>query len=205
MNYYRDQITDKSWQVLTELQRELKMVLIGGWAVWVYTRQLKSKDIDVVLDFDQLEILRKDYDVIKNERLRKYEARKGEIQIDVYVPYYSQLGIGAEKVMEMVTTREGFTVPIIEVLLILKLAVYRQRKNSVKGRKDLIDVVSLLLGGEASWQKWQGLLNEYGLFDLQGELISLLVPLMAMEELGLNRHQLARKKKEWLGAMKADG
>jgi len=114
MNYYRDQITDKSWQVLTELQRELKMVLIGDWAVWVYTRQLKSKDIDVVLDFDQLEILRKDYDVIKNERLRKYEARKGEIQIDVYVPYYSQLGIGAEKVMEMVTTREGFTVPIIE-------------------------------------------------------------------------------------------
>ena len=35
MKYYRDSVTNKSWQLLKQLNRELEFVLIGGWAVWL--------------------------------------------------------------------------------------------------------------------------------------------------------------------------
>ena len=73
MNYYRDQVTQKSWQVLTALSNKYEFVLIGGWAVWLYTKQLKSKDIDMVVALDQLGKLSRDYDLVKNDRLFKYE------------------------------------------------------------------------------------------------------------------------------------
>ena len=73
MNFYRDQVTQKSWQLLQDMAKKYKFVLIGGWAVWLYTHQLKSKDIDLVVEFDQLERLRQDFSLTKNDRLKKYE------------------------------------------------------------------------------------------------------------------------------------
>ena len=55
MNYYRDIITDQSWNTLKELSKTVDCILIGGWAVWIYTKQLKSKDIDIIVSFDVLE------------------------------------------------------------------------------------------------------------------------------------------------------
>lgn len=46
MAYYNDLITEKSWQYLQTLRRETNFVLIGGWAVYLYTKSLKSKDFD---------------------------------------------------------------------------------------------------------------------------------------------------------------
>ena len=89
MVYYRDAVTQKSWQLLTELTRKFRFVLIGGWAVWLYTKQLKSKDIDIVVDLSQLVKLKTRFDLVKNNRLKKYEFRNGEVQVDVYTPYYS--------------------------------------------------------------------------------------------------------------------
>ena len=34
-NYYQDIITQKSWNLLTELQKEVDFILIGGWAVYL--------------------------------------------------------------------------------------------------------------------------------------------------------------------------
>ena len=48
MPYYHDLITEKSWQILQELKRRHTFILIGGWAVYLYTKQLKSKDVDVI-------------------------------------------------------------------------------------------------------------------------------------------------------------
>jgi hypothetical protein len=58
MAYYHDLITDKSWQILQSLAYEYKFILIGGWAVFLWTQSLKSKDIDVVLEFTDLEKIR---------------------------------------------------------------------------------------------------------------------------------------------------
>ena len=95
MPYYRDQVTQKSWEFLQTLARQYRFTLVGGWAVWLYTHQLKSKDIDMIVEFDVLEKLRTDYQLFKNDRLKKYEITQEEVQVDIYVPHYSNLGIPA--------------------------------------------------------------------------------------------------------------
>jgi len=55
MPYYHDLIAQKSWQLLQSLGKKFDFVLIGGWAVFLYTGALKSKDIDLILDYPQLE------------------------------------------------------------------------------------------------------------------------------------------------------
>ena len=52
MAYYHDIITQKSWEELKTLNKKVKFVLIGGWATYLYTKELKSKDIDILINFD---------------------------------------------------------------------------------------------------------------------------------------------------------
>jgi len=111
MIYYRDSVTEASWQLLKDLKRQFNFCLIGGWAVWLYTHQLKSKDIDIVVKPDELSRIRGKYELFRNERLKKYEFRQGEVQIDVYPAYYSDLGIKAEKILADCRTVVGFSVP----------------------------------------------------------------------------------------------
>src|SRR3989338_3199496 len=98
MAYYHDLVTKQSWQELILLKKLIPFVLIGGWATYLYTKSLKSKDIDIIIDYPALSALKKFYDVHKNERLAKYEAVKGPVQIDIYLPHYSRLGIPAEEI-----------------------------------------------------------------------------------------------------------
>ncbi len=185
MNYYRDQITQKSWQALATLVQKYKFVLIGGWAVWLYTKQLKSKDIDIVVGLDQLGKLAKDYDLVKNERLNKYEIRQEEIQIDVYTPFYSKLGISCEDLLSTAVNLDGFMVPTPEVLVKLKMVAYQGRKGSDKGRKDLVDIVSLMC------------LSNIKLSIISPEVISLISLQTEIPELDLNPHQYSKHKKLW--------
>lgn len=200
MNYYRDLVTEKSWQLLQILTREYKFVLIGGWAVWIYTKRLKSKDIDIAINFDQLEHIRSQYALYKNSRLRKYEAVKEEVQIDIYVPHWSQLGIAVEQILEKATIKEGFQVPPPEMLLVTKQMAYQIRQASSKGRKDLIDIVSLLQLPEFdfnSYRRWAKLEN----IGLVQSLKNLLAGQIEIPELELSRHQLAWLKKKWVAAL----
>lgn len=48
-DFYQRFLTDKSFSILTELKKRLKFILIGGWAVYFYTKSLKSKDIVILL------------------------------------------------------------------------------------------------------------------------------------------------------------
>ncbi|OGG12415.1 hypothetical protein A2875_01435 [Candidatus Gottesmanbacteria bacterium RIFCSPHIGHO2_01_FULL_46_14] len=77
--YYRNQVTQKSWNFLCGLVKRYSFVLIGGWAVWLYTHALKSKDIDIVVTRADLGKLGKDFPLIKNARLKKYEINQGEV------------------------------------------------------------------------------------------------------------------------------
>lgn len=185
MNYYRDQVTQKSWQILTGLVSQYQFVLIGGWAVWLYTKQLKSKDIDIVIGLDQLGKISTYFNLIKNDRLHKYEIRQEEIQIDVYVPFYSRLGIPAEEILQRVVNLEGFMVPTPEILLKLKMVAYEGRKGSDKGRKDLVDMVSLLCLPNLKW------------VDIPKEVINLASFQTEIPELFLNSHIYSRYKKFW--------
>jgi len=55
--FYQKIITEKSWEALTVFKKQFDFILIGGWAVYLYTHALKSKDIDIIAlimlpDFD---------------------------------------------------------------------------------------------------------------------------------------------------------
>lgn len=130
MNYYRDSVTNKSWQFLRKLNKKINFVLIGGWAVWLYTRQLKSKDIDIVVDLPQLSKIRKSYEMYKNGRLKKYEIKVDEVEVDIYSAYYSNLGIPAEEILADAKNISGFSVPSLELLLVLKSVAWYSRRIS---------------------------------------------------------------------------
>lgn len=200
MAYYHDLITEKSWEKLQELKRHYSFVLIGGWAVYLYTHGLKSRDIDFICGYETLESLKKDFDLIKNDRLRKYEIHIGEFDIDIYVPFFSDLGIPVEELQNMIESREGFQVLCPESLLILKQKAYEDRGHSAKGRKDFIDIVSLLKSG-VDFKKYKDLLKRYLLVEYSQNLINMLKNCGSVPEIELGAHAYSRMKKGILKGM----
>jgi hypothetical protein len=196
--FYHDLITEKSFKTLQDLKRKFDFILIGGWAVFLYTKALKSKDIDVVVDYDELEKIRKNFEVSKNERLKKYEAKIEEIDIDIYLPYFSNIGLPVEEIKNYAQSVEGFIAPIPEILLILKAVTLIERKGTTKGKKDLIDIFSLFSKGIINWQKYKELIEKYNLKEANEELKNLISSQKAIPELDLLNHRIAKLKREVL-------
>jgi hypothetical protein len=193
--YWHDNITDKSFIALLSLKKKYQFTLIGGWAVYLYTKKLKSKDIDIIVDFEELGKFKNDYQLIKNERLKKYEINLGEFDIDIYLPHYSRLGFPLEKIKEQALVLDGFRVPNPEVLLALKLSAYQERRNSTKGEKDKIDIISLIAAIDLDPDQ----LHEISLLCQPVNLYSLLKEILssttAVAELGLGNQAIAKLRK----------
>lgn len=201
MEFYHDLITEKSFKILQDLKRKFNFILIGGWAIFLYTKALKSKDIDIILEYDELEKMKKEFDLFKNERLRKYEIKIEEIDVDIYLPFFSRLGLPVEEIKNYLRSREGFTLPAPEILLILKIYTFSQRQGTTKGRKDLIDIFALLKEEKIDWQKFQELIQKYNLREINHELKNLISSATSLAELNLLNHQMARLKKKVLGSL----
>lgn len=198
MQYYHDLVTEKSFEILKFLRRQYNFILIGGWAVFLYTNSLKSKDVDIVLDYEVLSKLKEDFEMTKNERLKKYEIKIEGIDIDIYLPYFSDPGLPCEEIKKFVTRKEGFNAPIPEVLLILKQNVFRERKGSQKGEKDKIDIFSLLLLENFNLKKYKKILREYKKEGLKIQLKELLKETKEIKELKLSQYKIAQLKKKIL-------
>ena len=168
--YWNEALTKASWESLQKFSKRYDFILIGGWAVYLWTKQHRSRIIDIVIDFETLGKLKKDFDVTKNDRLKKYEIQKDKFDIDIYVKYYSELGFPLED-ME-VTKIEGFTVPVLEDLVILKQNAEIDRRGSVKGKKDAIDILSMLIYGGFDYDKYISKLEEHHL-DFEEDLIKI--------------------------------
>lgn len=196
--FYHDLITEKSFKTLQDLKRRFNFVLIGGWAIYLYTKALKSKDIDIIIDYDVLEKFKKEFDISKNERLKKYEAKIDEVDIDIYLPYFSDLNFPIEEIKNHLQSVEGFKVPIPEILLILKVKTYLERKGSNKGRKDLIDIFGLIKKGKIDWKQYKKIIRKYKLQKLNLDLKNLISSQKAIPELDLLNHRIARLKRETL-------
>lgn len=198
MEYYQDLITEKSFKILQDLRRQYKFILIGGWAVFLYTHSLKSKDIDLVIDYEELEKLRQNFTLVKNDRLKKYEIIIEEIDIDLYAPFYSNPGIPAEEIPKYIQNIEGFLVPKPEILLILKQRAYLERAGMPKGEKDKIDIISLLKNIDLDFGFYKKILKEHHLANYLEELKKLLQAQIQVPEVGLNQFQYSRFKKKIL-------
>lgn len=74
------------------------------------------------------------HDLVKNDRLKKYEIHVGEFDVDIYTPFFSDLGIPAEDLIKLTRKVQGFTVLAPEALLEhYGLTEYKQRlKNILK-------------------------------------------------------------------------
>lgn len=202
MEYYQNKLTNKSWEILQKLRNNYNFVLIGGWAVWLYTRSLKSKDIDIIIDFAELAKFRQKSTVNKNERLKKYEVQDGEVDIDIYVPYYSKLGLPIQEITKFAQKAEDFTLPIPEILLILKQITAKNRQGTSKGEKDRIDVISLINTDLIDWQQYTELIKKFRLLNLSSDLVNLLKTVYEVDQLNLNRQQVAKLKRKIFKVLK---
>jgi hypothetical protein len=197
-DFYQHFLTDKSFFLLKELKKRFKFILIGGWAVYFYTHSLKSKDIDIIIDFSQLENLKKEFPIEKNERLKKYQIKIEEIDVDIYLPFYSDLGIPVEELIKKTVFINGFELLEKELLLITKLKAYQERIGSVKGQKDLIDIISLIILEEFDFNYFLKLTKKYHLEKYQKLLEKIILETKEVPELNLNKHFWGKKKRELL-------
>ncbi|MBU2635281.1 hypothetical protein KJ841_02300 [Patescibacteria group bacterium] len=197
MEYYQNLITEKSFKVLQNMKRKYKFILIGGWAVFLYTHSLKSKDIDLIIEYEELEKLKKEFNLNKNDRLKKYEIIVDEIDIDLYLPFYSNPGIKAEEIKNYLNSLEGFSVPKPEILLTLKQKAYSKRLGSPKGEKDKIDIIGLL-SLDLDFKLYKKILKKYNMENYAKDLKNLLNLTTEVPELKLNQFKYSKLKKKVL-------
>jgi len=159
--FWSELLTKESWKKLTELSKEYDFILIGGWAGYLWTKMHKSKDIDIVVDYDVLKKLGEKSDVVKNQRMSKYEIKLDKFDIDIYLPFFSRLAIPAEDLGNYAVKIEGIRTVKPEALLILKQAAEIERRNSIKGKKDSVDILTLLIYTKIIWRGYIELLKKY--------------------------------------------
>ena len=203
MPYWNELITQKSWEKLQELEKAgIRFTLIGGWAAWLYTKSHKSKGIDIIVDFEELGRLRGLFGLRKNDRLRKYEFKMEEIDVDVYVPHYSRLAMPLEDAAKETAKIGGFSVVKPEILLALKQGAEEARKESEKGLKDRIDIMSLLLKSEIDFTAYNRLLQKHGITHYKKRLVEIVQGFREAKYIGLNIVELKKKKQELLRKIK---
>jgi len=165
---WRDELIERSWQVLNDLKTYADFVVIGGWGVYFWTKKLKSRDIDLYVNQEafyrlQMELQQRSYTLKRNVRLQKFEALIGNVEVDVYTPFMCNLAIPCSDVMQkkLYSVLEGFNVATPEVLLILKAQAAQQRWHAEKGVKDRADIISLLQFADIKTDILRDLLNRY--------------------------------------------
>jgi len=200
MEYWNDLITERSWKILQEIKGKFNFILIEGWANYLWTRKFKSKDIDIVIDFETLDKLKKEYNLRKNDVLKKYEIKIDEIDIDIYVPFYSNLTIPLEKLRK--TKIENFDVVKIEDLLILKQGATIDREYSEKGKKDILDILSSLFYCEIDFEDYLNRLKELKREEFYDRLTNIIKDFQGYNYFNLTPRELKLKKEKLLVLLK---
>lgn len=163
MEFWHDIAIDRSFKIMQELRKKIDFVLIGGWAVYFFTKAIKSKDIDIIVDFENLSKIKLELEMKKNVFLKKYESEVEGVSIDIYVPYYSEFAVPAEEIIKNIVVVENFKVPKPDILLLLKQQAEIQRKESVKGQKDRVDIICLAKSGKVNWKRYRELVKKFSL------------------------------------------
>jgi|SRR3989338_2146384 len=200
MEFWNSLLTGKSWRIMQELKKQnFRFIVIGGWAAYLWTKQHKSKDIDIVIpDYVELEAIGKKYALNKNDNLKKYEIKFDDIDVDMYLPYYSKLALPLKELLANTTKVEGFEVVKPEILLILKQGAELDRKDSIKGQKDRIDIMTLLCFADVDFKKYKELLSNNKLHHFKQRLKEIVISFTEIKYLGLNTNDYAKIKKKLL-------
>lgn len=120
------------------------------------------------------------------------------MEIDIYLPHYSELGVPVAELMQHSRPVQGFKVLELEYLLTLKIFTLSRRGRSDKGRKDFLDIVSLYRAGQADPKRIQLLLKAYNLSSAWRTFQQFLKEHTQIPELDLNAHAYAKLKRDIL-------
>lgn len=200
MEFWNSLLTEKSWKIMQDLKKEeFRFIVIGGWAAYLWTKQHKSKVIDVIIpEWSDLELLGKKFTLTKNSRLNKYEVKFGDIDLDIYLPYYSKIALPLEDISGETAKIEGFEVVLPEILLILKQGAEYDRKDSIKGQKDRIDIMTILCYAKIDFNKYRKLLVKYKLDKYRYRLKEIITTFKDIKHLNLNLVEFTKLKKNLL-------
>lgn len=203
-DFWNSLITEKSWNILLNLKKlPFEFAVIGGWAAYLWTKAHKSKDIDILLkNFEDMKYLKEHYTLKKNDNLKKYEIKMDEIDIVIYVPFYSKLALPVEECVKHTARIDGIEVVSPEVLLILKQGAELDRRDSIKGQKDRIDVMSLLVYSPIDFRKYSLLLKANKIEHYFQRLKEIITLFKDIEYIGLNPREFRLKKQEILERLK---
>ncbi len=200
MEFWNSDVTNESWKELLFLSTKYKFVLIGGWAIYMYTKLQKSRDIDMVVDYDQFNLLSTDFEMRKNQSLRKYEIKFQKFDIDIYTPFFSRLSVPPQDLINNHTVIENIMVPRVEELLVLKIGAFDERMNSTKGQKDRLDIAGLAFYSSIDYVRLRNILDGYGKKSYIGLLIKAIenIDRHLLPYLNLNELSYSRIKKQTL-------
>ena len=202
MDFWNNTLTEKSWNIMKEL-KGFDFIVIGGWAAYLWTTMHKSKDVDIVIkNFEDLDKLRKKYNLVKNDNLKKYEIKIEEIDIDIYVPFFSKLAIPVEDIVNHTTNIQNFEVVKPELLLVLKQGAEFDRGTSVKGEKDRIDIATLLFNVEIDFKEYFNLLKKYKIEHFYERLKKIILNFKDIKYVEMSPRELKIKKKEIMEKMR---
>lgn len=150
--FYSSEQTELSRAVLDEVLAAVPdAILIGGWGTWVRTGGPMSHDIDLILSRADLEVLEgivDDLSVSRHLSGTKWRATWRSIHLDLYVPHQSRLGTNLQLRTERLAAyqeRHGpYRVLSVPAHLATKLAALLDRPDSLPGRKDRTEILTLL-------------------------------------------------------------
>ena len=134
------------------------LVFIGGIGVYLHAINTPgvaelaetTQDADLYISISGFSDLREIEELSANARLSKHEFRKGGFSFDVYTERHSKLPVPYAEVAADAREYDGVRVAAPEHLLVLKLEAAVERKGSEHGRKDIKDIIRLMLVAEKS-------------------------------------------------------
>lgn len=203
--FWNKEKTQESFRVLHKLAKDLDFVLIGGWAVYYYVRQQESLDVDIALNYKDLQYFNK-YGINQYEHTNiKYSIIDG-IYTDIFLSEFSdkETMVPVSRILDDYTIIDGIKVVGKELLLILKLNGYF-RNNESKLRKDVIDVITLLLYGNLDLKAVKRIISQFGIERRRS--VDVLLEYLdkgetMLEFIGMDRKDYAEEKKAYKNKIK---
>lgn len=180
MELWNEKAIEKSERILNELKKISNFVLVGGWAVFFWTKAIKSIDIDIYMNFKdfykvQSILIEKGIFINFNPKLKKYSTKIEEVDIDIYTPDQCGLVIPCKDVFKnkWFETIERFKVLKAEPLMLLKLDAESKRSSTIKGFKDRCDILALITKLDLDINFLNYLFKKYNAFTLKKRLIKI--------------------------------
>ena len=125
-------------------------IFMGGIAVYLHSVHngssgVLAKDADFYVSGATMSDLREIEDIVLDSSLSKHEFKRKGFSFGVYTERQNTLPVPYDQVAANAVTRDGVRVAALEELLVLKLEAAGNRRSSAQSRKDVRDVINILL------------------------------------------------------------